>query len=106
MVRLLVLFALQQAQPTQPAQPQSPIARLVVTPANPVMNAGDTLRLSAQALDADGRPVPNAVVRFRAAGGGFEAQVDTLGLVASGATGTVPVAVVAFVAGARPKIEM
>ncbi|MGH7696477.1 MAG: Ig-like domain-containing protein, partial [Gemmatimonadaceae bacterium] len=106
MLRLFLLLSVQQTQPTQPALPASPVARLVVTPANPVINAGDTLRLSAQALDADGKPVPNAVVRFRAAGGGFEAEVDSLGLVASGATGSVPVAVVATVSGARPKVEM
>ncbi len=105
MIALLLLFALQQTQPTQASLLPSPVARLVITPANPVMQSGDTLRLTAQALDAAGQPVPNAVVRFRAAGGGFEADVDSLGLVASGATGTVAVAVVAVVAGTRPKIE-
>ena len=50
----------------------SPVARIAVTPANPVVNAGDTLRLTAQALDANGQPVPGAVVRFRAQGGRLE----------------------------------
>ncbi|MGH7714200.1 MAG: hypothetical protein ACREOG_23170, partial [Gemmatimonadaceae bacterium] len=95
----ILCLALQQV-PTQPSLAPSPVARLVVSPANSVMNAGDTLRLTAQALDADGRSVPNAVIRFRGAGGVFEAEVDSLGLVASGATGTIPVAVVATVAGA------
>ena len=105
MIRLFLLLSLQPPQQAA-SLPASPVARLVVTPANPVINAGDTLRLSAQALDADGKPVPNAIVRFRTAGGGFEAEVDSLGLVASGATGSVTVAVVATVSGARPKVEM
>lgn len=105
MIALFTLLTLQQTQPAQPSLPPSPVARIVVTPANPVMQSGDTLRLTAQALDASGQPVPNVVVRFRSAGGVFEAEVDSLGLVASGATGTIPVTVVAMVAGARPKIE-
>ena len=105
MIRLFLLLSLQPPQQAA-SLPASPVARLVVTPANPVINAGDKLRLSAQALDADGKPVPNATVRFRAAGGGFEAEVDSLGLVTSGATGNVPVAVVATVSGARPKVEV
>ncbi|MGH9202504.1 MAG: hypothetical protein ACRD2A_14870, partial [Vicinamibacterales bacterium] len=105
MIFLLAFALVQQTQP-QTLLPPSPVARLVVTPAAPVMHAGDTLRLTAQALDAEGRVVPNAVVRFRAAGGGFEAEVDSLGLVTSGATGTIPVAVVATLPGARPKVEL
>jgi hypothetical protein len=81
------------------------VARIVVTPAQPIMNAGDSLRLQAQALDASGRPVPGARVRFMAAGGRFEAEVDSLGLVRSGATGTIPVTIVALVPGARPKSQ-
>jgi hypothetical protein len=63
------------------------------------------LRLTAQALDAAGQPVPGAVVRFRAQGGRFEGTVDSLGFVESGATGTIPVAVVATVPGAAPKVS-
>ena len=63
----LVLAALQAQTPAQQqaaAQlPPSPIAKLVVTPAKPAMIAQDTLRLTAQALDASGKPVDN--VRFR-----------------------------------------
>ena len=104
---MLLLFAVAALQQSQaPSLPPSPVARLVVAPANPVMHAGDTLRLRAQALDAEGRPVPNAVIRFRGAGGVFEAEVDSLGLVVSGATGTIPVAVSATVPGARPKVEI
>ena len=89
------------------ATAQSPtvsVARLVVTPAKPVMNAGDTLRLSAQAFDSAGRPVAGVRLRFQASGGQFEAEVDSTGLVRSGATGTIPVAVTAVVAGERPVV--
>jgi hypothetical protein len=108
---VLVLAALQAQTPgQQPASPQlapSPIAKLVVTPAKPTMVARDTLRLSAQALDASGKPVDN--VRFRyiqSSGARFEGRVDTTGLVRSGSTGTIPVTVVALVPGTRPVTEV
>ena len=89
-----------------PLAAQAPEAtRVVVSPAKPVVVAGDTLRLSAQVLDAAGQPVAGARVRFQAQGGRFEGTVDSLGLVSSGATGTLPVAVVALVPGARPRVE-
>ena len=106
----LLLAALQAQTPgQQPAAqlPPSPIAKLVVTPAKPVMTARDTLQLSAQALDASGRPVDNVRYRYVASGGArFEGQVDTTGLVRSGSTGTIPVTVVALVPGTRPVTEV
>ena len=67
------------------------------------MNARDTLQLSAQALDANGRPVENVRFRYIGSGGArFEGRVDTTGLVRSGSTGTIPVTVVALVPGTRP----
>jgi hypothetical protein len=78
--------------------------RIVVTPAAPRMVAKDTLRLSVQLVDAQGQSVPNARIRFFAAGGGFEAAVDSLGLVTSGAVGKVPVTISALVPGNRPVI--
>ena len=86
------------------AQQQEPSIRLVVSPTR-TMVAGDTLRLSAQAVDAQGRPVPGASIRFVPAGAFFEARVDTAGLITSGAVGTVPVAVVAVVPGQQPVYE-
>jgi hypothetical protein len=76
----------------------------VVTPADPVVAAQDTLRLQAQALDASGRPVPEARIRFTRAGAAFEGAVDSTGLVRAGATGLLPVTVAAFVPGARPVV--
>jgi hypothetical protein len=101
MFSLLLAVALQQATPPAP----SPVARIVITPARPVLNAGDTLRLRAEALDAAGKPVPNVRLRFQAAGGGFEANIDSTGLVSSGAVGTLPVAIAAVVPGAKPFIQ-
>ena len=88
-----------------PAAPASPVTRFVLSPAAPVVAAGDTLRLTARAVDAAGNPVPTAAVRFQKAGGWFEGDVDSTGLVTSGSTGTLQVAVVALVPGARPYIE-
>src|SRR5690349_16134124 len=90
-IALVPLLATLQLPPQQPPAdaPASPIARIVVTPATPVVQARDTIRLSAQALDAQGRPVPDATIRFVAAGGSFEGRVDADGLVRSGSTGTI-----------------
>jgi len=107
---ILVLAALQAQTPgQQPAAqlPPSPIAKLVVTPAKPVMIAQDTLRLTAQALDASGKAVDNVRYRYIGSGGArFEGRVDTTGLVRSGSTGTIPVTVVALVPGTRPVTEV
>ncbi len=107
MLTLGLLLAIQQAPPppAAPAATPSPIARVVITPAIRTLTAGDTVRLSAQALDSAGQPVPNAVFRYVAAGGRFEGQVDSLGLVTAGSTGTLGVAVLASVPGSRPTIE-
>ena len=93
-----VAFLLQQ--PTQ-----ATIARIAVTPAAPTVVAGDTLRLRAQALDAAGRPVSGANILFQPSGGFFEASVDSAGLVSSGAVGTLPVVISAFIPGGKPVIE-
>jgi hypothetical protein len=99
-MRIGIAIALAAAGASASAQE---IARVVVTPANPVVVAGDSLQLSGQALDANGQPVPGARVQFVAAGGRFEGEVEANGLVRSGATGTIPVTAVATVPGApRP----
>ena len=106
-IALLPLVGLLQLPAQQPPTDTgtSPIARLIVTPANPVVRAQDTLRLSAHAVDAAGQPVPGATVRFVGAGGSFEGRVDQDGLVRSGSTGTIPVSVVGIVPGAKPVIQ-
>jgi hypothetical protein len=82
------LLAVAVAQPPR-------ATRLEISPADPVVVAEDTLRLSARVLDANGQVVPGATIRFIAAGGRFEGAVEPSGLVRSGSTGTLPVTVVA-----------
>ncbi len=101
MTLLLALLALQQP-PTQAPE----IARIVVFPASRTMIAGDTLRLRAEARDAQGNLIPGVTFRYRLGGSArFEGRVDSLGLVTSGATAILPVTVTATTAGARPKFE-
>ena len=100
---LLILAALQQVPQQVPAEalPPSPVARIALTPAVPVVTAQDSLRLMAEALDSAGNPVPDATVRFIPVGS-FEGFVQDDGLVLSGATGKLPLTVVATVPGTQP----
>src|SRR5688572_288057 len=106
-VSVLPALQAQTPTPTPDSLPASPIAPLVVTPARPTMVARDTLQLTAQALAASGRPVPNVRYRYVGSGGArFEGRVDSTGLVRSGSTGTIPVTVVALVPGSRPVTQV
>lgn len=93
-----------QQTPPPPAVPRMPsrIARVVVEPAEVVMQAGDTLRLRARALDSAGYPLAGATTRWFLAGGGFEGGVTPEGLVTAGSPGTIRVAAMASVPGSRP----
>ncbi|MDQ3950533.1 MAG: hypothetical protein M3282_09305, partial [Gemmatimonadota bacterium] len=99
------LFALLLVAQQPTSQAPSPIARVVVTPAVRSLVVGDTLRLRAQAVDAQGRAVGGAVIRFYPTSPSFEATVDTTGVVVAGAPGTYPVAAVATVPGSKPTVE-
>jgi hypothetical protein len=82
------------------------VARVVVTPANPTVIAGDSLQLKVQAVDANGAPIAGVRYAFLPAGTArFEGTVDSTGLVRSGSTGTIPITVTALLPGARPVIE-
>jgi hypothetical protein len=82
---------------------QAPAHRVVVEPGNVSIRIGDTLRLTARVIDADGRAVPGVVIRWFQSGGAFEGTVDSTGLVTAGATGTlVATAVARAAAGGRP----
>jgi len=96
-----ILLVMQQPVP----QSAPSITRVAVVPASPVVVAGDSLRLRASALDAQGHPVAGARILFQPAGGFFEAHVDSAGLVTTGAVGTLPVVISAVVPGAKPVIE-
>ena len=104
---LAVLAVLQQGTTQAPAPTApSPIARIEVLPGTSLqMPAGDTLRITARALDVNGQPVPDATVRYFGAGGRFEGKVDSTGLIRSGSTGTLAISVVASVPGTKPVLE-
>ncbi len=79
--------------------------RLVVTPTTRTVVAGDTLHFSAQLLDEAGKPVPNARIVFRNAGGFFEGVVDSTGKLTAGSVGTMPITAIAIVPGVKPVVE-
>ncbi|MEY3700955.1 MAG: hypothetical protein RI891_247, partial [Gemmatimonadota bacterium] len=79
-----LLLAQAATPPAGSATAPSRIARVVVTPAVREVTAGDTLRLRAEARDANGALVTGVQFRFSATGGRFEGNVDQDGLVTSG----------------------
>jgi hypothetical protein len=107
MIGALFLVALTQQTPQQtaPALPESPVARIIVSPRQLTVPAGETLQLRAEAVDRSGRPVPNVTFVFRPNGAWFEGSVDSLGLVTAGSTGTLPVSITALVPGSAPKVD-
>lgn len=98
----LLFSVLLFAGPIAAQEPSPATHRIVVTPANPVVTAGDTIRLTAHVVDASGKTVDGVRVRFQQQGARFEALVDSSGLVIGGVTGVVPVAMSALVPGQRP----
>jgi uncharacterized protein YjdB len=92
------LLALQQ-QPAQAPAP-SPVARVEVTPATAEVEVGQTIKLSARALDSTGNVVPDASIRYFI--NGDEGSVDSTGLVTAGYRGQMRVAAMASVKGAKP----
>jgi len=85
---------------------QSPptIDRILVTPTTREVQAGDSIQLTARAIDAQGNPIPGAHITFRMAGG-EGGEVDNTGKLVAGSTGVLNVSVVALIPGQRPKIE-
>lgn len=105
MARFLALLALPLASLT--AQQPPAISRIVVSPASRSMTAGDTLRLKAEARDAQGNVIPGVTFRYRLGGGArFEGRVDSLGLVTGSSTSTLPITVTATLPGTAPKFEV
>ena len=104
---LLLAAVFQQQQPAQPTSTlrASPIARLVISPTQRTVTAGDTLRLRVHAVDSAGQAVPNARILFRKVGAYFEGEVDSTGLVTAGSPGVMPIGIAALVDGARPVTE-
>lgn len=92
-----ILFAvLVQAAPA----PTVPV-RVEVMPRAAEIEIGRTLQLTARALDAQGQPVREAVVRWFVASD--NGTVDSTGLVTAGYTGPLRVTAVAFALGAEQR---
>lgn len=84
-------------------QQSSAIAKVTVEPAEVAIEVGDSVRLTATATDAAGRPVPEVTVSWFQDGGRFEGVVDSSGLVHAGSVGTLAVsALVAPRTGGSP----
>jgi hypothetical protein len=85
---------------------QAPPVKIIVSPSAPRVTAGDTLRLTARAVDARGQTVPGVTIRFQQAAAQFEGSVDETGLVRAGSPSTIPVVVAGIVgAGTSPLIQ-
>lgn len=94
LVPLLLLLA-QQAGP-------NPIDRIDIRPAQATIPVGGSVQLSATALDASGRPVPGAIIRWFGVGDGGE--VDSTGTVRGNYIGLLRVTASASVGPGRPTI--
>ncbi|MBK7904988.1 MAG: Ig-like domain-containing protein [Gemmatimonadetes bacterium] len=110
LLSLLVLapLALSAQQGAAPAggQPQSRIARIVVSPVQKVVVAGDSVRFRAEARDANNNVIPNVTFRWTRSGmARFEGQMREDGTLVSGSTGTLPITVVGIIPGEAPKVE-
>lgn len=100
----LSLTAQQPAAAT--AAPKSRIARIVVTPVQKVVVAGDSIRFTAEARDASNTLIPDVQFLWsREANARFEGTMSETGLLISGSTGTLPIVVVGRLSGEQPKVE-
>ena len=79
--------------------------RLVITPSTRSVVAGDSVQFAAQLVDESGKPVPDSRVTFRSAGFPFEGRIDSTGKFVAGAVGTLPIAVIGIVPGAKPVVQ-
>ena len=92
----------------QPTPRPSPVARIVVSPSSPTVSAGDSLRLSAIAVDSAGHPIPGARVTFYSK---YEEDldfyhtgaIDSSGVIHAGTVGSLVIQVTALVPGAAAK---
>jgi hypothetical protein len=94
----------QSAPATDQAAPSD--QRLIISPDDLSLHPGDSILLQARLVDGEGRDVPQAQIRYQPAGGRFEGVVRQDGTVLAGATGTIPVAVVAVRPGSPPLVEV
>jgi len=104
---LVLVTALLTQQPSPPAAqapqlPASPVKRIELLPTTRTITAGDSVQLTVRALDANGIPVPNAVVHVLLRGGEGEGTVRSEGLwLIASSVGKFPLALTAAVPGTR-----
>jgi hypothetical protein len=104
-VAALALFQQAQSQPSSPPTlAPSPVARIVVTPTHPVVEAGDTIQLKAEAFDASGARVTYPL-RFGPASDPSRAAIDTTGQIIGANVGKAVVSVMAVAPGAKPFVH-
>jgi len=101
---VLPLLALALQQPTE--LPPSPVKRIEVRPSTRTITAGDSVQLDVRALDANGAPVPGAVLYAKMLGGEGEGTIrpESFWLVAS-SVGKFPLAFSALVPGTLPFVD-
>jgi hypothetical protein len=102
---LAALFAVQQPQQQAAPLPPSPVVRIEITPRARNIVAGDSIKLAGRALDASGKPVPDARVIFTARGGQMEGKIDSSGFIVGSSIGKMPITVAAILPGVRPYID-
>jgi hypothetical protein len=102
---LAALFATQQPQQQAAPLPPSPVVRIEITPRTRNIVAGDSIKLAGRALDASGKPVPDARVIFTARGGQMEGKIDSSGFIVGSSIGKMPITVAAILPGVRPYID-
>ena len=100
---VLVALVQQTTAPQATGLPASSIARITVTPAVRDIPAGDTVRFKAQAVDSDGKSVPNVRILWSAQGG--QGEIDSVGTLVASAIGKMPIVVVGVVPGRKPFVQ-
>lgn len=102
----VLALAFQAAPAPQQPLPPSPVKRVEVQPTSGAITAGDSLQLKLRALDANGVPVPDAVLSVRMRGGNGEGTVrpESFWLVAS-SVGKFLLTAIAVVPGTRPFVD-
>ncbi len=104
---VLPVLALAAAAVQHPGEmPPSPVARLEVLPAQRTIVAGDSVLLQVRAVNAEGRPGPDAVLWVRLLGGNGEGAVRSeTGYLVASSVGKFPLGLSAVVPGSRPFID-
>ena len=110
-VRPLALAGLTVLLQVRPATGQdttatapTPVARVVLATPNPSVAVGDSIRLEARALDAAGRPIPEAKIVLHTVGPA-QVAIGEDGWARAGSVGDVAFLATAIVPETKPYIE-